>query len=122
MGFSTLTEVAVIDEAERDRLILQFMQDLIDRFGAPGREAAAAVARDEIAFAESLCDHDPGTTVAMRRTIKEGAVQEQFRTLHRRERQAPGADRLHAFTRAFEVVEVEEPEDQVDLVGLVRRR
>ena len=43
----------------------------------------------------------------MHRIVEEGRDPEQFRTLHRREARCPGADRLHAFARAFEFVETE---------------
>ena len=35
---------------------------------------------------------------------------------------APGADRLHALARAFEFVETDEPEERVDLLGLMDKR
>jgi hypothetical protein len=63
-----------------------------------------------------------GTVIAMHRALQDGAVREQFRTLHRREGAAPGGDRLHAFARAFEFVEVEEPEERVDLTGMLEKR
>jgi hypothetical protein len=54
----------------------------------------------------------------MRRTVEDGGVREQFRTLQRRDRAGSGGDGLHAFARAFEFVEVDEPEERVDLLGL----
>ena len=115
-GFSTLVEVASIEPRERAALAESFAEALVAQFGAPEAEASQ-VARGELAFAESLCDHEPGTVIAMRRTLAGGEIREQFRTLHRRDRTAAGADRLHAFARAFEFVEVEEPEERVDLLG-----
>lgn len=118
-GFSTLVEVAAIGTDERDALIETFAAGLLERFGAPGPEAAREAAQDEIAFASSLCDHEIGTVIAMRRTIEDGAIREQFRTLRRRDAPPPGTDRLHALARAFEFVETDEPEDEVDLLGLM---
>jgi hypothetical protein len=119
-GFSTLVEVAEIGAAECDALVRSFAMALGNRFGAPDREAAEEAARDEIAFACSLCEHEIGTVIAMHRTIEDGVIKEQFRTLHRREA-TPGADRHHAFARAFEFVETDEPEERVDLLGLMDR-
>jgi hypothetical protein len=116
-GFSTLVEVAAIEPHEHAGLIESFAKTLVDRFGAPDGEALQ-VAAGELAFAASLCDHEPGTVIAMRRLQEGGEIREQFRTLHRRDPTVAGADRLHAFARAFEFVEVDEPEERVDLVGL----
>jgi hypothetical protein len=121
MGFSTLVEVAEISAVERTELRGRFARRLVDLFGAP-EPAAGELAEEELAFASSLCDHEPGTVVAMHRRLDGGTIREQFRTLHRREMPSPGADRLHAFARAFEIVEVEEPEEEVDLPGLIGKR
>lgn len=119
LGFSTLVEVAEIATDERDALLRSFAAALVDRFGAPSLAAAEAAAEDEIVFASSLCDHEAGTIIAMHRTLEDGAIRERFRTLHRRDAAAPGGDRLHAFARAFEIVETDEPEERVDLLGLM---
>ena len=122
LGFSTLVEVAEVEASEVERLTAGFADRLLAEAGAPDREAALEAARDEIAFAGSLCDHPVGTVIAMHRTLQDGAVREQFRTLQRREGTAPGADRLHAYARAFEFVEVDEPEERVDLTGMLEKR
>lgn len=121
MGFSTLVEVAEIDGSESAHVRERFAQRLVAVFGMP-QKVAGRLAGEELAFASSLCDHEPGTVVAVHRRFDHGSVREQFRTLHRRDVPAPGADRLHAFARAFEIVEVEEPEEQVDLLGLMGKR
>ncbi len=122
LGFSTLVEVAEIPDSEVEGLIEAFADELLAKAGAPDRAAALAAARDEVAFAQSLCDHPVETAIAMYRTIEDGGIREQFRTLHRREGAAPGADRMHAYARAFEFIEVEEPEERVDLMGLMEKR
>jgi hypothetical protein len=121
-GFSTLVEVAEIEEAELEALASNLARRLLDCEGAPSRDAARQAADDEIRFARSLCDHPFGCFVAMHRSIENGAVRERFRTLERRPEALTGTDRLHAFARAFEVVEVdEEPGERVDLAGLSER-
>lgn len=122
LGFSTLVEVSEIAPEDVDGLIVGFADRLLTEAGAPSREAALDAARNEVAFAQSLCDHPSGTVIAMHRILEEGKVREQFRTLQRREGAAAGADRLHAYARAFEFVEVDEPEERVDLTGMAERR
>jgi hypothetical protein len=58
----------------------------------------------------------------VQRSIEDGEIRERFRTLRPREG-AGGADSLHAHARAFTFHEVEgeeEPEEQVDLMGLIK--
>jgi hypothetical protein len=121
-GFSTLVEVAEIDDAELEALAYGLSRRLLDCEGAPGADAARQAADEEIRFARSLCDHPLGTVVAMYRSLEDGDVRERFRTLERRPEALTGTDRLHAFARAFEVLEVEEePDERVDLTGLSER-
>jgi hypothetical protein len=124
-GFATLVEVAAIAAADADGLAETLAGRLLAECGAPDYAAARAAAQDELAFAASLCEeHEPGTVIAMRRTLESGAIREEFRTLRRRAPSGPGADRLHAFARAFEFIEIEEEEAQerVDLLGIGDRR
>ena len=118
-GFSTLVEVAEIAPDERQALAEVFARGLVERLGAPSLEVALEAAQEELAFAASLCDHETGTVIAMRRTFAGGEIREHFRTLRRRDPLAPSADRLHGFAGAFEFVEVDEPEEGVDLLGLM---
>jgi hypothetical protein len=120
LGFSTLVVVTEADAAERDAAIKTLAGHLLQTFGAPDRDAAHAAAREEIDFAASLCGHPVNTVLALHRTLEGGEIREQFRTLRPRDPATRGADRLHAHARAFEFVETdEEPEDQVDLLGLM---
>ena len=85
---------------------------------------ARAAAREEVDFAASLCQHDVNTILAMHRTLEHGEIREQFRSLTLRE-VGPGADRLHAYARAFEFVETQdetEHDEPVDLVGLAETK
>ena len=72
-------------------------------------------------FARSLCDRPPGTVLAMtRRHDPDGAVREQFRTLHRRDGPAERT-RLPVFAAVSEEGEEAEPE-RPDLAALARER
>ena len=119
LGFSTLVVVSEASAAEREAAIDRLAEHLLKKFGAPDRAAARAAAREEIEFAASLCGHPVNTVIALRRSLEQGKIREEFRTLRPRD-PAPGGDRLHAYARAFEFVETdEEPGEAVDLVGLM---
>jgi hypothetical protein len=118
-GWSTLVEVAEAAPAEREEAVEALAARILSFHGAPGLEAARAAAEEEVAFAASLCDHPPGTVLALARSVEEGAVRERFRTLHRRD--GPPADRGRL--PVFGVVEVEgeeEPAERPDLLSLDR--
>ena len=119
-GFSTLVVVSEASERERDEAVETLAHYFHSNLGAPTLEAARAAAGEEIGFAASLCWDDINTVIAMHRTLQDGDIKEQFRTLRPRER-AAGADSLHAFARAFQFVETEdEPDERLDLAGLTR--
>lgn len=119
LGFTTLVTVSLVTAEERAGAVETLAASFV-RLGAPDAEARKA-AEEEIAFAASLCDHPEGTLIAVERRMENGEVRERFRTLKPRET-TPGADKLHAFSRAFTFHEVEgeeEPEERVDLVSLM---
>ena len=118
LGRSTLVQVVEASAADREAAVRMLAQQLVAHFGAPDLSVARPAAEEEIAFAASLCDHAPGTLIALHRVIEDGAVRETFRSLKPRE----GAKPLRAF--AFMDVEGEEtsPQDDVDLVGLAEGR
>ncbi|MDJ0390443.1 DUF6505 family protein [Roseomonas sp. E05] len=84
-GFATLVEVTEASAEERAAAVAALAAHIRARYGAPDEAAARAAAEEEIGFAESLCDHPPGTVLALARSVEAGAVRERFRTLHRRE-------------------------------------
>jgi hypothetical protein len=84
-GWSTLVEVAEASAAQREDALAALAAHLRAVHGAPDDTAARAAAAEEIAFAESLCDHPPGTLLALTRSAEGGEQRERFRTLHRRD-------------------------------------
>jgi hypothetical protein len=81
-GWSTLVSVHEAATADEQAAVAQLADYLLRKHGAPGRAAAEAAAREELAFAASLCDHPVGTLLALQRTIDaDGEVRERFRTL-----------------------------------------
>ncbi|MFC4169343.1 DUF6505 family protein [Teichococcus aestuarii] len=117
-GFSTLVEVAEATPAERAAAVAALAARIRTAYGAPDEAAARAAAEEELAFAESLCGHPPGTVLALARAVEGGEVRERFRTLHRRE--TPHSD--FGSLPVFGIVEVEgEEPEAVDLAALPRR-
>ena len=117
LGWSTLVQIVEASGADRAVLVERLAQQLLAQFGAPDIGAARAAAEEEVAFAESLCNHPADTLIAVHRTFEDGEVREAFRTLH------PRGDRKPM--RAFSFLEVEgeeEPTDEVDLVALAETR
>ncbi|HEY8578655.1 MAG TPA: DUF6505 family protein [Beijerinckiaceae bacterium] len=122
-GFTTLVEVVSADEAQRAQAVAQLAANFL-KLGAPDGAAATRAAEEEVAFAATLCEHEVGSLLAVERRVEGGDLRERFRTLRPRPA-APGADRTHAFARAFTFHEVEgeeEPEERVDLVSLADRK
>lgn len=107
LGWSTLVEVA---EGDGEQLAHLLAKQLVAEFGAPDFATALAAAREEVAFAASLCDLPLGTVIAVHRTIGPDGLAEQFRTLTARaDRAAP----------VFALVETDEDPDHIDLTRLV---
>ncbi len=118
-GWSTLVEIVEATEQDRAEAVDLLARQLVARFGAPDLATARGAAEEELAFAQSLCEHGAGTLIAVHRTAAEGDVREAFRILQRR------AENCH--TRAFSFVEVDEadgpaPGDGVDLAQLAAER
>lgn len=119
-GWSTLVEVAEASAAERAAAVASLAAHIRAAYGAPDAASAEAAALEEIRFAESLCEHPPGTVLALSRAIEAGQVRERFRTLHRRE--TPHRD--FGSLPVFGIVEVEgedEPGETPDLSAMARK-
>lgn len=123
LGFSTLAIVTEIRADEREAAVAELAKGFFERLGAPDMASALQAAEDEVSFAASLCDHPAQTLVALHRTMEDGEIVERFRTLTPKAEAGLAETGKGAF-RAFEFVEVadEGPEEQVDLVGLMKDR
>ncbi len=120
LGWSTLVEVAEVTPAARDAAVAALAAHIRAAHGAPDDAAARAAAEEEIGFAESLCDHPPGTVLALSRVEEDGEVKERFRTLHMRDTPHAGFTTLPVFGIAQ--IDEEETVEQPDLTKLVSRR
>jgi hypothetical protein len=117
LGWSTLVQIVEASDADRTAVAERLAQQLVTHFGAPDIAAARIAAKEEVAFAASLCNHPTGTLIAVHRAFEDGAVRETFRTLHPRGGRKP--------MRAFSFLEVEgeeEPAEEVDLVALAENK
>jgi Family of unknown function (DUF6505) len=116
LGWSTLVQIVEAGDSDRANLVEALATQLVEHFGAPDLQTAAAAAEEEVAFAESLCSQPQDTLIAVHRTYEDGSVREAFRTLRPRQGAKPA--------RAFSFMEVEgedtaQPADEVDLIALV---
>jgi hypothetical protein len=117
-GWSTLAVVTEARQDEREAALTELAQAFFERLGAPDLARARAAANEEIAFAASLCDHPPGTILAVHRTMENGGIIERFRTL------TPRGDRPSHAPRAFQFVETDDegPLENIDLLGLSKEK
>lgn len=113
LGRSTLAQIVTADEDDRAAAIELLVQCMTERFGAPDKATARKAAVAEIDFAISLCDHPPGTVIALHRSCEAGAIRERFRRLDRR-----AVRSCDAFSFAVEATEV--PAEEIDLAVLAR--
>ncbi len=116
-GWSTLVIVSEVSTEERDAVVRRLAAGLVRYCGAPDEMTALPAAQEEIAFAETLCDHPSGTLLGVLRRVEGSNVRESFRTLHRRENQLSPAV-------AFELVAVDDDcvsTEKVDFGELIKR-
>jgi Family of unknown function (DUF6505) len=113
LGWSTLVQIVEASGTDRANLVEALATQLVERFGAPDLQTAAAAAEEEVAFAESLCSQPQDTLIAVHRTYENNEVREAFRTLRPREGAKPA--------RAFSFMEVEGEDDEAptDAVNLI---
>lgn len=117
LGWSTLAIVTEASEADRLAAIEALAQNFVTHLGAPAIAAAREAATEEVDFSITLCNPSAGTLIGVHRALEDGGVKEQFRTIEAREKNE-GADQLHAYSRAFTIVETDEIEEEVDLQAL----
>jgi hypothetical protein len=115
MGRSTLVQIVEAKEGDRNQVVEALALQLVKHFGAPDVETARAAAEEEIAFAESLCEYPPEMLIAVHRTVEDGSIREAFRSLQAAQ---SGPKPLRAFSFR-EVQGEDEPEERVDLLGMI---
>ena len=113
LGRSTLVQIVDATEQDHADVVGLLAAQLVEQFGAPDLASAREAAREEVAFAASLCDHPAGVIVAVTRSVEGGSIREAFRSL-RPAAQSP--------SRAFDFVEIvgaeQDPDEHLDLATL----
>lgn len=89
-GRSTFVQVASVTYEELDAIVERLAGHFVAAYGAPDLAAALPAAQEETRYAISLCDHDPGTLLAIARVFTENGIAERVRVV------MPKSERLHA--------------------------
>lgn len=119
-GWSTLVEVVEASATQRAAAVAALAAHLRNAYGAPDDGAAGAAAEEEIAFAETLCAHPPGTLIALVRSVEGGDVRERFRTLHERAPHQRSLETMPVFAAVSVEGEDEEEPIRPDLARMAR--
>ena len=121
-GWSTLVEVVEASAEQREAAIAALAAHLRNTYGAPDDATARAAAEEEITFAATLCEHPPGTLVALARSVDGGDVRERFRTLHERAPHQRSLETMPVFAAVSVEGEDEEEEELIrpDLARMAR--
>lgn len=83
-GRATLVQVARVADEDAEAATQALAYHFVEAWGAPDAAAALPVAREEIAFAESLCvEHAPGQLLAVERAFGDEGLVERFRAVAR---------------------------------------
>lgn len=78
-GWCTIVSVASATDDQIQQAIENLSRHLLDNHGAPDQAAARQAARSEIAYAESLCEHEIGTLIAVERELSDKGIEERFK-------------------------------------------
>ena len=87
-GYSTLVQATGISSSEYDQLLQMLTAHLTDQYMAPSLEAATNAARQEIDDMATLCNHPPGTLLAIERTMDGQNITEKTRIISSSEEHA----------------------------------
>jgi hypothetical protein len=118
-GWSTLAIVTEIRPEEHDEALDALARRIHEAFSAPSLEAARGAAKEELAFAASLCEHPAQTLLAVQRSFEDGEIRERFRTISPRPDFTQGGFKV----LAFEVEDdPEAPLEEIDLADLSKGR
>ncbi len=78
-GRSTLVAITAASEAELLSVVEQLAAYLVDHYGAPDLTAAMQAANEEVKYAESLCEYDVNTLLAVERDFTDEGISERFK-------------------------------------------
>ncbi|MGL1833542.1 DUF6505 family protein [Rhodocyclaceae bacterium SMB388] len=78
-GWATVVSIAEVSEAEYKGAIESLARHLVRAFGAPSLDEALPVARQEVDYAASLCEYEPGTMLVLERRSDDEGIHEAFK-------------------------------------------
>jgi hypothetical protein len=78
-GRTTLVAIKEIAEDDYQTVVDRLTDHLVDRYGAPDRKAAHDAAVEEVRYAESLCEYDVNTLLAVERDFTDDGISERFK-------------------------------------------
>lgn len=82
-GDASLVEIAEIPDEAYEAATRRLAAHLIADYGAPDALSAVEVAREEMAFAASLCQHPPGAILSLEREFGDQGLIERVRIVTR---------------------------------------
>ena len=82
-GWASVVTISAISAEDLDALTQRLAAHLVERFGAPDIAAALPAAREEVAFAVSLCDQEPDTLITLQRDYYDDEITENFKRMQR---------------------------------------
>lgn len=80
-GWSTLVEIAEIDDDEVQPVIDRLAAHLMEHYGAPHIAAALPAAGEEVDYTISLCEHDVHTLLCIERDFGEDGIVESLKVI-----------------------------------------
>ena len=78
-GRTTLVAITETSEADFRSAVEQLAEFLLDHYGAPDLAAAMQAAEDEVNYAESLCEYEIDTLLAVEREFTDDGISERFK-------------------------------------------
>lgn len=82
MGWCTLVSISESDDpALEEALATSLAKGMVREFGAPDTDSVIELAREEVRYAQSLCDGAVDTILATQRTDNDGDITEQIHAL-----------------------------------------
>lgn len=80
-GRATLVQIASIDEDELEAVARRLAAHLVECHDAPDVDAALPAAREEIAFAQRLCEQPADTLLGIERSMRGLDIVEDFKSI-----------------------------------------
>lgn len=78
-GRSTLVAITNLNSDEYQNAINQLTVNILSNHGVAERSLALNMATEEIRYAESLCEHEEGTILALEREFTKDEIKESFK-------------------------------------------